>query len=85
MKETFDDFSSANFFSHRFAYKHFTLAPTSEVVINMGFKPRILKKMEAIVTGISSMNDKLFVAQYPTEVVSLLKQSFLLISLHMTE
>lgn len=48
MKETFDDFSSANFFSYRFAYKHFTLAPTSEVVINMGFKPRNFMKMEAM-------------------------------------
>lgn len=41
--------------------------------------------MEVILIGVSSINDKLFVAQYPSEVVSLLKQSFLLISLHMIE
>ena len=51
----------------------------ADVVINVGFKPRILKRMEVILTGISSINDKLFVAQYPSEVVSLLKQSFLIL------
>lgn len=68
MKETFDDFSSANFFSHRFAYKHFTLAPTSEVVINMGFKPRILKKMESDCHR-HKFNKCRFVIQCPTELL----------------